>query len=94
MDDTVLNPANLEEVVATMNAHGFAVAAGETFTPVLEFNDFDQFMEFGYQGGWLTPLIESMGLHRAGPVTRWLLNRMAFPVTDSHNIVIALARKQ
>ena len=51
-------------------------------------------MEFGYRGGWLTPLIESMGLHRAGPLTRWLLNRLAFPVTDAHNIVIALGRKQ
>ena len=67
--------------------------AGETFKPALEFNDFDQFMEFGYRGGWLTPLIEAMGLHRAGPVKRWLLNRLAFPVKDSHNIVIALGRK-
>jgi hypothetical protein len=50
-------------------------------------------MEFGYRGGWLTPLIESMGLHRAGPITRWLLNRLAFPISDSHNIVIALGRK-
>ena len=33
MDDTVLNPANLEEVADTMNAHGFEVAAGETFKP-------------------------------------------------------------
>jgi SAM-dependent methyltransferase len=93
MDETVLNPANLEEVATTMNTHGFRLAAGETFKPALEFKDFDQFMEFGYRGGWLTPLIESMGLHRAGPVTRWLLNRFAFPVTDAHNIVIALGRK-
>ncbi len=70
------------------------LASGETFKPVLDFKDFDQFMEFGYRGGWLTPLIESMGLHRAGPVTRWLLNWLAFPVMDSHNIVIALGRKQ
>lgn len=94
MDDTVLNPANLEEVAAVMNDNGFSLASGETFKPVLEFKDFDQFMEFGYRGGWLTPLIESMGLHRAGPVTRWLLNRLAFPITDSHNIVIALGRKK
>jgi SAM-dependent methyltransferase len=93
MDDTVLNPGNLKEVADTMTAHGFSVAAGETFEPALEFKDFDQFMEFGYRGGWLTPLIESMGLHRAGPITRWLLNRLAFPISDSHNIVIALGRK-
>ncbi len=53
-----------------------------------------QFMEFGYRGGWLTPLIEAMGLHRAGPMKRWLLNHLAFPVKDSHNIVIALGRKR
>ena len=94
VDDTVLNPANLQEVVDTMDAHGFEVCAGETFKPALEFNDFDQFMKFGYRGGWLTPLIESLGLHRAGSVKRWLLNRLVFPVMDSHNIVIALGRKQ
>jgi hypothetical protein len=76
-----------------MKAYGLDLAAGETFEPPLEFKNFDQFMEFGYRGGWLTPLIESMGLQNAGPVTRWLLNRLAFPVTDAHNIVIALGRK-
>jgi hypothetical protein len=94
MDETVLNPANVQEVADTMAAHGFEVRAGETFQPKLEFNDFDQFMQFGYRGGWLTPLIESLGLQRAGPLKRWLLNRLVFPVMDSHNIVIALGRKQ
>jgi SAM-dependent methyltransferase len=94
MDDTVLNPADLQEVNNTMESHGFEMLAGETFEPELEFNNFDQFMEFGYRGGWLTPLIETMGLHRAGPLKRWLLNRLAFPVRDSHNIVIALGRKR
>ena len=37
-------------------------------------------MEFAYRGGWLTPLIESLGLHKAGVVKRWLLNRLVFPV--------------
>jgi hypothetical protein len=94
VDDTVLNPANLQEVVDTMEAHGFEACAGETFQPALEFNDFDQFMEYGYRGGWLTPLIESLGLHRTGSLKRWLLNRLVFPVKDSHNIVIALGRKR
>ncbi len=94
MDETVLNPANLQEAASTMEGYGFEIRAGETFEPALEFNDFDQFMEFGYQGGWLTPLIETMGLHKAGPMQRWLLNRVAFPVKDSHNIVIALGRKK
>lgn len=94
VDDTVLNPANLQEVADTMSAHGFEVRSGQTFTPTIEFNDFDQFMDFGYRGGWLTPLIESLGLHKAGSVKRWLFNRFVFPVTDSHNIVIALGRKK
>jgi hypothetical protein len=94
MDDTVLNPADLQEVVDTMEAHGFAVCAAETFEPTLEFPDFDRFMEFAYRGGWLTPLVETIGLHRAGPVKRWLFNHLVFPLRDSHHIVIALGRKQ
>jgi SAM-dependent methyltransferase len=94
MDDTVLNPANLQEVADTMEAHGFDIRRSETFEPALSFENLDSFMEFGYRGGWLTPLIESMGLHRAGPLKRWLLNRLVFPVHDAHNIVIALGRKR
>jgi len=93
MDDTVLNPGNLQEVGELLKSYGFEVRAGETFEPVIEFNDFDQFMEFAYRGGWLTPLIESIGLQKAGAVKRWLLNRLVFPLKDSHNIVIALGRK-
>jgi SAM-dependent methyltransferase len=94
VDETVLNPAGLEEVADNMVPHGFELCAGETFEPTLEFNDFDQFMQFAYRGGWLTPLIESLGLHKAGAVKRWLLDRLIFPVRDSHNIVIALGRKR
>lgn len=93
MDDTVLNPASLQEVRKAMEAQGLEMIAGETFEPQLAFDNFDQFMEFGYRGGWLTPLIETMGLHKAGPLKRWLLNQLAFPVKDMHNIVIALGRK-
>lgn len=94
MDDTVLNPANLEEVARTMEAHGFELCRGETFEPVLQFGNFDEFMEFGYRGGWLTPLLESMGLQKAGPIKKWFLNRLAFPLQDKHNIVVALGRKR
>jgi SAM-dependent methyltransferase len=94
VDDTVLNPADLREVAATMDAHGLDVRRGETFEPALSFRNFAEFMEFGHRGGWLTPLIEDMGLHRAGPLKRWLLDRLAFPVQDSHNIVVALGRKR
>ena len=94
MDDTVLNPADEREVAEVMGAHGLDVLRSETFEPALAFEDFDAFMEFGYRGGWLTPLIEGMGLHRAGPAKRWLLNRLLFPVREKHNIVIALGRKR
>ncbi len=94
MDETVLNPADLQEVTATMAEYGLEVCRGETFEPALNFENFDGFMEFGYRGGWLTPLIESMGLQKAGPVRRWLIDRLIFPVQDSHNIVIALGRKR
>ena len=93
VEEAALNPADLDEVAKTWESHGFEMRAGETYEPALEFNDFDQFMEFGYRGGWLTPLIETMGLHKAGPLKRWLLNRLAFPIKDQHNIVVALGRK-
>ena len=94
VDDTVLNPADERAVAEVMGAQGLDVIRTETFQPPLSFEDFDAFMEFGYRGGWLTPLIESIGLHRAGPVKRWALNRLIFPVQDSHNIVVVLARKR
>ena len=93
MDDTVLNPADLREVTDTMAAHGLEARHGETFEPALNFENFDDFMEFGYRGGWLTPLIESMGLNNAGPAKRWVINRLIFPVKDAHNIVLVLGRK-
>jgi len=94
VDETVFNPANLGEVAEVMESHGFELRAGETFEPSLVFNTFDDFMEFAYRGGWLTPLIESLGLQRAGRLQRWLFDRFIFPVRDSHNIVIALGRKR
>jgi SAM-dependent methyltransferase len=94
MDDTVLNPADLREVAGMMDAHGFDLCRGETFEPTLTFKNFDEFMEFGYRGGWLTPLLESMGLHQAGPLKRWVLDRLAFPVEDRHNIVVAVGRRR
>lgn len=94
MDDTVLNPADMGEVARTMDAHGFDLCLSETYEPTLRFPDFDGFMEFGYRGGWLTPLLESMGLHRAGPIKRWLMDRLVFPIEDRHNIVVALGRRR
>jgi SAM-dependent methyltransferase len=93
VDDLFCNPADQGEVARTFEAHGFEVCAAETFEPPLEFRNFDEFMEFAYQGGWLTPLIETIGLHKVGPLTRWLLNRLVFPMHDHHSIAIVLARK-
>ncbi|MFO0798514.1 MAG: class I SAM-dependent methyltransferase [Gemmataceae bacterium] len=92
-DGVVCNPADRDEVVRTLEATGFAVRACEVFEPKVEFPDFDRFMEFAYRGGWLTPFIESAGLHKAGRLTRWLLDKLVFPMSDHHNVVIALAEK-
>jgi SAM-dependent methyltransferase len=93
LNEFVCNPADEEEVVTTLAAHGFAVCASETFAPRLFFRNFDEFLRFAYLGGWLTPIIEGLGLHRAGKVTRTLLNACVFPVRDHHSIVVALAKK-
>ncbi len=93
IDGMFCNPTDQDEVVGTFEANGFAVCAVETFEPALQFRDFAEFMEFAYQGGWLTHIVESMGMHRMGPLARWLLNRLYFPIHDHHSIVIALARK-
>ena len=96
MDDTVLNPGELARSRRARWTHrDLKPRSGRDIrADARSSTNFDQFMEFGYRGGWLTPLIETMGLHRAGPMKRWLLNHLAFPVKDSHNIVIALGRKQ
>jgi SAM-dependent methyltransferase len=91
--DYVCNPADQAEVADTLGRHGFAVLACETFSPALSFKDLSEFLEFAYYGGWLTPFVEAVGLHKAGPVLRWLLNRFVFPVRDQHRIVIALGQK-
>jgi SAM-dependent methyltransferase len=93
VDDLVCNPAGRDEVVETLEINGFVVRAAETFEPPLTFRNLDQFMTFAYQGGWLTPFIEALGLHKAGVLTRLLLDGLFFPVKDHHSIEIILARK-
>jgi SAM-dependent methyltransferase len=93
VDDLVCNPTSLEEVVCTLERKGFSVCECETFCPDLHFNNFDDFMRFAYYGGWLTPFIEALGLHKTNPLMRMLLNAFYFPARDQHNIVIALAQK-
>jgi SAM-dependent methyltransferase len=93
IDESFINPADLAETMHILEENGFQVCEAETFEPRVDFADFDQFMEFGYQGGWFTPLLEEIGLQNTGIVTRWLLNRFVFPVNDHHSIAIVLARK-
>ena len=87
------NPANQCHVEATLERNGFAIRECETFRPRAFFNNWKEFLDFAYYGGWLTPFIESMGLQRAGAVGRAVLNRLFFPMEDRHAIVIALAQK-
>jgi SAM-dependent methyltransferase len=93
LDDVLMNPADRHDAVATLRAHRFEARAEETFEPAVKFANFDEFMEFAYRGGWFTPIIEGAGLHRAGALTRWLLNRLVFPLQDHHSIAVVLARK-
>jgi SAM-dependent methyltransferase len=93
LDDVLTNPADLDDAVRTLENNGFEICAAETFEPVIDFRDFDEFMEFGYQGGWFTPIIEALGVHKSGAITRWLANRLLFPLQDHHDIVVVLARK-
>ncbi|MCI0457318.1 MAG: class I SAM-dependent methyltransferase [Gemmataceae bacterium] len=93
IDDVFVNPADLGEVVRTLEAHGFELCEGETFEPKLDFRNFNDFLDYAYRGGWLTPAIEALGLHRAGFLKRWAINRLIFPLKDHHSIAIALARK-
>ncbi len=93
VDDVVCNPADQAEVVRTLEATGFAVRQKETFQPEVHFADLEEFLEFAYWGGWLTPFIEAMGLHKASLITRFILNTFFFAVHDHHSIEIVLAQK-
>jgi trans-aconitate methyltransferase len=93
VDDFVCNPADQREVVHTLAEMGFTVCACETFLPQLEFNNLEDFLDFAYWGGWLTPFVEALGLHQAPENVRAALDASLFPVKDQHHIVIALAQK-
>lgn len=88
------NPEDETEVVETLESHGFEVCVSETFKPEVKFANFDEFMDFGYRGGWLTPFVEKLGLHKLNRPTQAILNKIVFPIKDHHHIVLALARKK
>jgi SAM-dependent methyltransferase len=92
--EVVCNPMDQKEVVRTLEANGFTVCECENFLPPLRFKDLEEFMEFAYWGGWLTPFVEALGLHRASPEVRALMGASFFPIQDHHSVVIALAQKQ
>jgi SAM-dependent methyltransferase len=92
--DMVCNPADRDEINRTLEQHGFEVRECETFQPRLDFRNMADFMEFAYYGGWLTPFIERLGLHRVRPLTRAALNLALFPIEDHHSIEIVLAQKR
>jgi SAM-dependent methyltransferase len=89
----VASPDDRADLLRTLEAHGFAARAAETFTPEFRFEDFEEFLEVCYRGGWLTPFIESMGAHNAGRMVRRLLDTFVFPTRDHHVIEVVLAEK-
>jgi ubiquinone/menaquinone biosynthesis C-methylase UbiE len=93
IDNQVLSPANRQEVFDVLERNGFVVRQCETFQPRLRFRDLDAFLDFAYRGGWLTPFVEAIGLHKARFCTRFVLNRLFFPMEDHHCIEIHLAQK-
>jgi SAM-dependent methyltransferase len=87
------NPADRDDVVRTLGDNGLAVRAAETFRPDLHFRNLNDFLDFAYYGGWLTPFVERLGLHEARPVVRTVLDKFVFPLRDYHSIEIVLAEK-
>jgi SAM-dependent methyltransferase len=93
VDHMVCNPADRVELVQTLEQHGFVIRECETFRPEIRFANLNEFLEFAYYGGWLTPFVEALGLHRAGVVLRLVLNTFFFPIKDHHCIEVVLAQK-
>jgi SAM-dependent methyltransferase len=93
VDEIASNPANRAEIVHMLESNGFKVCAAQTLEPELTFRNLDEFMDFAYRGGWLTPFVEALGLHQAGALKRALLDLLFFPVADHHTIEIVLAQK-
>jgi SAM-dependent methyltransferase len=93
VDEHVCNPADHAEVVRALESSAFVVCESQTFTPNLDFRNLNEFMDFAYYAGWLTPFIQALGLHRAGALVQAILNAFFFPVQDHHSIEIVLAQK-
>jgi hypothetical protein len=94
IDETVCNPEDERAVEETLKRNGFHILALEVFCPPLSFKNLEEFLEFAYYGGWLTPIVERLGLHRAPPSLQAVWNGVFFPVHDHHRVAIVLAQKQ
>jgi SAM-dependent methyltransferase len=90
----VENPAHQHHVEAALERNGFEIRECETFEPPAAFKNWQEFLDFAYYGGWLTPFVERLGLHQARAVKRAVLNRLFFPMEDHHSIVVALAQRK
>jgi SAM-dependent methyltransferase len=87
-------PADEQDIARAMLSNGFELLTLDTYEPELRFPNFDSFMEYAYHGGWLTPFIEQIGLHKAKKWQQAILNQLVFPVVDHHRIAFAVARKK
>jgi SAM-dependent methyltransferase len=94
VDNVVCNPADRAELVQTLERQGFLIRECETFQPEVRFGNLNEFLEFAYYGGWLTPFVEALGLHQAGTMLRLVLNTFVFPMKDHHCIEVVLAQKR
>ena len=92
-DDCVSSPQDRSEVIEILEENGFEICQIETFEPKIDFANLNDFLDFGYYNGWLTPFIEQMGIHQASKMLSLMINILLFPIHDNQSIEIALARK-
>ena len=91
--DVVSSPEGHSEVIEILEENDFEVCQIETFEPKIDFANLDDFLDFGYYNGWLTPFIEKLGIHKASKMLSLMINILLFPIHDNQSIEIALARK-
>ena len=91
--DVVSSPEGHSEVIEILEENDFEVCQIETFEPKIDFANLDDFLDFGYYNGWLTPFIEKLGIHKVSKMLSLMINILLFPIHDNQSIEIALARK-
>jgi len=91
--ERLITPNDCAAVTNCFEKYSFETCSIELFEPELVFNDFEEFMDYAYRGGWLTPFVEHLGLQKVRPLTKKLLTALLFPIRDRHRIAIGLARR-